>query len=38
MPALAIAFVLSLVVTLLVVRYSHLHEHITADYELDGVQ
>jgi UDP-N-acetylmuramyl pentapeptide phosphotransferase/UDP-N-acetylglucosamine-1-phosphate transferase len=38
MLAFAIAFVLSLVVTLLVVRYSHLHEHMTADYDLDGVQ
>ncbi len=38
MSALAIAFVLSFVVTLLMVRYGHLHEHITADYELDGVQ
>ena len=38
MSALVIAFVLSLLATLLVVRYSHLHEHITADYDLGGVQ
>ena len=38
MSALVIAFALSLLATLLVVRYSHLHEHMTADYDLDGVQ
>jgi UDP-GlcNAc:undecaprenyl-phosphate/decaprenyl-phosphate GlcNAc-1-phosphate transferase len=38
MSALVIAFVLSLVSTLLVVRYSHLHEHITADHDTNGVQ
>lgn len=38
MSALVIAFVLSLVTTLLVVRYSHLHEHMTADHDMDGVQ
>lgn len=38
MSALVIAFVLSLVTTLLVVRYSHLHEHITADHDTNGVQ
>ena len=38
MSALLVSFVISLVVTLLVVRYNHLHEHITADHELDGVQ
>lgn len=38
MSALVIAFVLSLVATLLVVRYSHLHEHMTADHDMDGVQ
>lgn len=38
MSALVIAFVLSLVATLLVVRYSHLHEHLTADYDTSGVQ
>lgn len=38
MSALIIAFVLSFVATLLVVRYSHLHEHITADYDIHGVQ
>lgn len=38
MSALIIAFILSLFATLLVVRYSHLHEHITADHDIDGVQ
>jgi UDP-GlcNAc:undecaprenyl-phosphate/decaprenyl-phosphate GlcNAc-1-phosphate transferase len=38
MSALVIAFILSLVATLLVVRYSHLHEHVTADHDTDGVQ
>ena len=38
MLALAIAFITSLVITLLVVRYQHLHEHVTADHDLDGVQ
>lgn len=38
MSALVIAFVLSLISTLLVVRYSHLHEHITADHDTNGVQ
>lgn len=38
MIALVIAFLTSLVVTLLVVRYEHLHSHVTADHDLDGVQ
>ena len=38
MSALAIAFTLSLIATLLVVRYSHLHEHISADHDTAGVQ
>lgn len=38
MSALIIAFALSLIATILVVRYSHVHEHITADHDLDGVQ
>lgn len=38
MSALVVAFALSLITTLLVVRYSHLHEHMTADSDLDGVQ
>lgn len=38
MVALAVAFLVSLVVTLLVVRYEHLHAHVTADHDLDGVQ
>lgn len=38
MSALLVSFVISLIATLLVVRYNHLHEHITADHELDGVQ
>jgi UDP-GlcNAc:undecaprenyl-phosphate/decaprenyl-phosphate GlcNAc-1-phosphate transferase len=38
MSSLAIAFLISLVVTLMVVRYSHLHGHITADHDMAGVQ
>lgn len=38
MSALAIAFIVSLAVTLLVVRYSYLHEHVTADHDMGGVQ
>lgn len=38
MIALSVAFLVSLVVTLLVVRYQHLHAHVTADHDLGGVQ
>lgn len=38
MIALLVAFLISLVVTLLVVRYEHLHAHVTADHDLGGVQ
>lgn len=38
MSAIAIAFLLSLFATIWVVRYAHLHEHITADHDLDGIQ
>lgn len=38
MIALSVAFLVSLVVTLLVVRYEHCHAHLTADHDLDGVQ
>jgi UDP-N-acetylmuramyl pentapeptide phosphotransferase/UDP-N-acetylglucosamine-1-phosphate transferase len=38
MSALVLAFLTSLIVTLLVVRYSHLHDHITADHDTWGVQ
>ena len=38
MLALEIAFLTSLVVTLLVIRYQHLHAHVTADHDLEGVQ
>lgn len=38
MLALAISFLTSLLITLLVIRYKHLHAHITADHDLDGVQ
>lgn len=38
MIALTVAFVVSLVTTFLVIRYEHLHAHITADHDLDGVQ
>lgn len=36
--AFSAAFLVSLIVTLLVVRYEHLHAHVTADHDLDGVQ
>lgn len=38
MVALTVAFLVSLIVTLVVVRYEHLHAHVTADHDLDGVQ
>lgn len=38
MIALSVAFLVSLVVTLLIVRYEYLHAHMTADHDLDGVQ
>jgi UDP-N-acetylmuramyl pentapeptide phosphotransferase/UDP-N-acetylglucosamine-1-phosphate transferase len=38
MLTLCISFVASLVVTLLVIRYDHLHGHISADNDMDGVQ
>ena len=38
MISLIVAFLVSLVVTLLAVRYEHLHAHVTADHDLDGVQ
>jgi UDP-N-acetylmuramyl pentapeptide phosphotransferase/UDP-N-acetylglucosamine-1-phosphate transferase len=38
MIVLSVAFLVSLVVTLLVVRYQHLHAHFTADHDLYGVQ
>ena len=38
MIALSVAFLISLVVTLLVVRYEHLHAHVTADHDLGGIQ
>lgn len=38
MSTLVIAFSISFITTLLVVRFSHIHEHITADYDLNGIQ
>jgi UDP-N-acetylmuramyl pentapeptide phosphotransferase/UDP-N-acetylglucosamine-1-phosphate transferase len=38
MLTLSIAFVLSFLFTLLVIRYSSVHAHITADWDLSGVQ
>jgi UDP-N-acetylmuramyl pentapeptide phosphotransferase/UDP-N-acetylglucosamine-1-phosphate transferase len=38
MIALSVAFLISMVVTLLVVHYEHLHSHITADHDTGGVQ
>lgn len=38
MIALAIAFLTSLVITLLALRYQHLHGHLSADHDLLGIQ
>ncbi len=38
MLTLSVAFLVSFVVTLMVIRYSSLHAHITADWDLHGVQ
>lgn len=38
MQALVTSFLASLVITLLVIRYQHLHAHVTLDDDLDGVQ
>ncbi len=38
MIAFIVAFLGSLIITLLVVRYAHLHAHFTADYDLKAVQ
>ena len=38
MSILTAAFVLSLITTLLLVRFSHLHEKFSADHDLNCVQ
>ena len=38
MSVLILSFLVSLITTLWVVRYSHLHAHLTADSDLSGVQ
>jgi UDP-GlcNAc:undecaprenyl-phosphate/decaprenyl-phosphate GlcNAc-1-phosphate transferase len=38
MSVLAISFLISLLFTLLIVRYNHLHAHLTSDSDLSGVQ
>lgn len=38
MSVLATSFLTSLLFTLLIVRYNHLHSHITSDSDLSGVQ
>ncbi|AQW30435.1 glycosyltransferase [Ralstonia syzygii subsp. celebesensis] len=38
MLTLSVAFLVSFAVTLMVIRYSSLHAHITADWDLHGVQ
>lgn len=38
MLTLCVSFVASLIVTLLVIRYDHLHGHLSADHDMDGVQ
>ena len=38
MQTFSIAFALSFLITLMVIRYSSMHAHITADWDLNGVQ
>ncbi|MDK2122900.1 MraY family glycosyltransferase [Parachitinimonas caeni] len=38
MQTFLLAFVVSVVAALLILRYNHLHGHLTADHDLDGVQ
>ncbi len=38
MSSSIIAFIISLTATLFLVRFSYLHEHITADHNVDGIQ
>lgn len=38
MLTLCVSFIASWVVTLLVIRYDHLHGHLSADHDMDGVQ
>lgn len=38
MLTLCISFITSLVITLLVIRYDHLHGHLSSDHDMSGVQ
>lgn len=38
MLAMSIAFIISLIVTILVIRYDRLHGHLSADHDMVGVQ
>lgn len=38
MTVLVLGFVFSLITTLVIVRYKHFHNHITADHDFSGVQ
>ncbi|WP_200915608.1 glycosyltransferase [Jeongeupia sp. HS-3] len=38
MQIFILAFLASLIATLLIIRYQHLHAHFTADHDLNGVQ
>ncbi|WP_296225424.1 MraY family glycosyltransferase [Ralstonia sp. UBA689] len=38
MQTFSIAFALSFLITMMVIRYSSMHAHITADWDLNGVQ
>lgn len=38
MSTLVVAFLVSLVVTFLIVRYRHLHEHLSGDHDTRGIQ
>lgn len=38
MSSFIVSFITSLLITLLVIKFNHLHEHITSDNQLSGVQ
>lgn len=38
MPTLVVSFLVSLIFTFLIVRYRHLHEHVSGDHDTKGIQ
>lgn len=38
MSTLIISFLISLLITFFIVRYKHLHEHLSGDHDLEGIQ